>query len=140
MLPFLYVAVFLLLVACTTIERRAPEQADQIDATPALLTQSEIEALMHPIGNCWTLPVGIEDLEDIRVVQLRIQMRPDRTVEAVTIVDRERFGRDPEFRAVALSAARAVEQCSPLDLPPDKYELWRVINFSFYPEVDAPRS
>jgi len=129
------VAVFLLLVACTTSKRRAPEQADhQIDAPR--LTQSEIEALMNSMGNCWVLPVGIEELEDMGVVQLRIQMRPDRTVRAVTIADQARLQRDPEFRAVAESARRAVQQCSPLELPLDKYELWREIVMSFYPEYD----
>jgi colicin import membrane protein len=41
---------------------------------------------------------------------------------------------DPTFRAVAESARRAVDRCSPLQLPPDKYSLWRDIVMSFYPE------
>jgi hypothetical protein len=68
------------------------------------------------------------------VVRLRIQVRPDRTVQHVSIEDGARLAADPTFRAVAESARRAVDRCSPLQLPPDKYAIWREINMSFYPE------
>ena len=68
------------------------------------------------------------------MVQLRIQVRPDRTVQRVTIQDQARLGRDPTFRAVAESARRAVDDCSPLNLPPGKYAVWRDIVMNFYPE------
>ena len=48
--------------------------------------------------------------------------------EVVTIQDQARLNRDPTFRAVAESARRAVDKCSPLNLPPDKYALWRDID------------
>jgi hypothetical protein len=99
----------------------------------ARLSIAEVDGLMRQIGRCWTLPVGIDGVEDM-VVQLRIQVRPDRTVQAVTIEDQDRLGRDPEFRAVAQSASRAVETCSPLDLPPDKYDVWSNIIMNFHPE------
>jgi hypothetical protein len=73
------------------------------------------------------------------VVQLRIQVRPDRTVQQVTIQDQGRLARDPLFRAVAESARRAVDNCSPLLLPPGKYTLWRDMVLNFRPE-DAIRS
>jgi hypothetical protein len=75
--------------------------------------------------------VGTENIQDI-VVQLRIQVGPDRSVRRVIIQDQARLERDATFRAVAESAYRAVERSSPLQLPPDKYALWRdlVLNFS----------
>jgi hypothetical protein len=99
----------------------------------AQLSNGEIDALMRQIGGCWTLPAGIEGIEDM-VVRLRIQVRPDRNVQIVTIEDQARLNRDPTFRAVAESARRAVDRCSPLNLPPDKYALWRDIVMNFYPE------
>jgi type VI secretion system VasI family protein len=99
----------------------------------ARLSIGEIDALMRQIGRCWTLPVGIDGVEDM-VVQLRIQVRPDRTVYGVTIEDQARLNRDPEFRAVAESARRAVDACSPLNLPPNKYVVWRDIIMNFHPE------
>jgi hypothetical protein len=99
----------------------------------ARLSIGEVDALRRQIGRCWTLPVGIDGVEDM-VVQLRIQLRPDRTVQMVTIHDQGRLSRDARFRAVAESARRAVDKCSPLNLPPDKYAVWREIDMKFYPE------
>ncbi len=107
---------------------RAPTELGE-----ARLSIGEVDALRRQIGRCWTLPVGIDGVEDM-VVQLRIQLRPDRTVQMVTIHDQGRLSRDARFRAVAESARRAVDRCSPLNLPPDKYAVWREINMKFYPE------
>jgi hypothetical protein len=98
------------------------------------LSFSEIDGLRRQIGRCWTLPVGVEGIGDM-VVQLRIQVRPDRTVQSVTIEDQGRLGRDPIYRAVAESARRAVDKCSPLNLPPGKYAVWRDIVMKFYPQA-----
>jgi hypothetical protein len=99
----------------------------------APLSFSELDALRRQIGGCWTLPVGAEGIQDM-VVQLRIEVRPDRTVQRVTIQDQSRLDRDPSFRAVAESARRAVDKCSPLNLPPGKYGVWRDIMMNFYPQ------
>jgi hypothetical protein len=112
-------------------------QSDQGEARNSLgdnqLTFSEIDALRRQIGRCWTLPVGADRIEGM-VVRLRIQVRPDRTVQQVSIQDGARMSADPTFRAVAESARRAVDRCSPLNLPPGKYTIWRDIVMSFYPE------
>jgi hypothetical protein len=114
---------------------RSPQGAGQARTTigEAALSPGEVDALMRQIGGCWTLPVGIDGIEDM-IVRLRIQVRPDRTVQGVTIEDQARLNRDPTFRAVAESARRAVDRCSPLNLPPDKYALWRDIVMNFYPQ------
>jgi hypothetical protein len=112
-------------------------QSDQGEARNSLgegrLTSSEVDALRRQIGRCWTLPVGADRIEGM-VVRLRIQVRPDRTVQQVSIQDGARMADDPTFRAVAESARRAVDRCSPLQLPPGKYTIWRDIVLSFYPE------
>lgn len=97
------------------------------------LSIGEIDALMRQVGGGWTLPTGIDGIWDM-VVRLRIQVRPDRTVQDVTIQDQARLDRDPVFRAVAESARRAVEICSPLNLPRGKYAQWRELEMNFYPE------
>jgi hypothetical protein len=104
----------------------------------ARLSSSELGALRRQIGGCWRLPMGLAEVEGL-VVQLRIEVRPDRTVQQVTIQDQTRLARDPLFRAVAESARRAVDNCSPLMLPPGKYTLWRDMVLNFRPE-DAIRS
>jgi hypothetical protein len=114
-------------------QRRSDQGQTQSSLGEGRLTFSEIDALRRQIGGCWTLPVGADRIEDM-VVQLRIQVRPDRTVQQVTIQDQGRMDGDPTFRAVAESARRAVDRCSPLQLPPGKYSIWRDIVMSFYPE------
>ena len=111
--------------------------SDQGEARNSLgegrLTFGEVDALRRQIGRCWTLPVGADRIEGM-VVKLRIQVRPDRTVQQVTIQDQGRMDGDPAFRAVAESARRAVDRCSPLQLPAEKYAIWRDIVMSLYPE------
>jgi hypothetical protein len=97
------------------------------------LTMSELDALRRQIYGCWAVPVGAIGLEEI-VVHLRIQVGPDRSVQQVTIQDQARVERDATFRTVAESARRAVERCSPLHLPADKYAEWRDIMMSFSPK------
>jgi hypothetical protein len=152
-----YVGVFLLLAACTTTEQSAggegqaltkptppePPKQDELDALRqglegmdppggTRLSNGEIAALRRQIANCWMLPGGIEGIEDM-VVQLRVQSQPDGVVQHVVIMDQVRLDQDPKFRAVAQSALRAVERCSPLQLPPDKYAAWRELEIKFYP-------
>jgi hypothetical protein len=116
-----------------TGQRRSDQGQAQSSLGEGRLTFSEIDALRRQIGGCWTLPVGADRIEGM-VVQLRIQVRPDRTVQQVSIQDQGRMDGDPTFRAVAESARRAVDRCSPLQLPPGKYSIWRDIVMSFYPE------
>ncbi|MCH7943660.1 MAG: cell envelope biogenesis protein TolA, partial [Proteobacteria bacterium] len=59
-------------------------------------------------------------------------------VKSARIVDSARLKQEGEefFRSMAESAIRAVRRASPLrNLPPEKYELWREITFSFTPPV-----
>ena len=65
------------------------------------------------------------------VVRLRISLQPDRRVRTVRVEDQARAVADRGYRAVAESAERAVLSCSPLRVPPDKYQLWREIVLTF---------
>ena len=116
-----------------TGQRRSDQGQARSSLGDGRLTFSEVDALRRQIGGCWTLPVGADRIEGM-VVRLRIQVRPDRTVQQVSIQDGARMAADPTFRAVAESARRAVDRCSPLQLPPGKYTIWRDIVMSFYPE------
>jgi colicin import membrane protein len=40
---------------------------------------------------------------------------------------------DALFRIAAEAAVRAVRECSPFDLPADRYAAWRVITWEFDP-------
>jgi outer membrane biosynthesis protein TonB len=99
-----------------------------------ILSMSEIDAVRAQISKCWNFNYGAKYAEEL-VVQVRLVMRPNRTVQSAKIIDQGRFNRDSTFRAAAESALRAVRNpdCSPLDLPPDKYEEWKYITLNFDP-------
>lgn len=106
----------------------APQMADK-------LTISEEDALRQQIRGCWNVPVGARDIENI-TVEVYIQVNPDRTLKDAIIVDQARLSRDSFFRAVAESALRALRnpRCSPLALPPEKYQQWQETIFNFNPK------
>ncbi len=101
----------------------------------ANLTASELSALSAQLARCWNLPAAAKDAQNL-VVDLDVTINPDRTVSAVEIEDRGRMANDPAFRAAALSAARALRmpQCTPLMLPPDKYQEWQSMTIHFDPK------
>lgn len=106
----------------------APNMADK-------LSMSEEDALRRQISGCWNVPVGAKDIENISV-EIYIQVNPDRTLKDAIVVDQARMARDTFFRAVAESALRALRnpRCSPLALPPEKYQQWQETIFNFNPK------
>lgn len=100
------------------------------------LTMSEIDAIRFQIQQCWSVPAGARDAEDL-IVQVKIFLKPDGSLaRPPEIVDSARMARPGEefFRVAAESARRAVQRCSPLkNLPVTKYERWREITLTFNP-------
>ena len=84
---------------------------------------------------CWSIPAGAKQAEDLNV-RLKIYLTQDGTLARPPVfLDKERMMEPGQefFRAAAESAARAIRRCAPYDLPRDKYDLWRVIEFHFDP-------
>lgn len=109
----------------------APE-AVQMDQT---LTISDVQALRDQLSRCWNIPAGMAGAEDM-AIDVRVIVLPDRTVQQASVVDQSRYSADDRFRAAADSAVRAVRdpRCSPLLLPPDKYNQWHDIIVNFDPK------
>jgi hypothetical protein len=80
------------------------------------------------------MPIGAKDAQNL-IVEIMIDVNPDRTVQHAEIVDQTRLATDTYFRAAAEAALRALKspKCSPLELPADKYEEWKRIDFTFDP-------
>ena len=99
------------------------------------LTISELDSIRRQIEACWSIPAGARDAENL-IVDISVVMNPDGTVQRAEIVDRSRLTSDPFYRAAAESALRAVlhPRCSPLILPPRKYQQWRRFTLSFNPK------
>ncbi len=117
-----------------------PKKAEKKPAPPLpptvaqRMTISELDAIRSQIEQCWNIPAGARDARDL-VVDISVHMNPDGTVRQATIVQRSRMSRDTFYRAAAESALRAVlnPDCSPLRLPPQKYNQWKTFTLSFNP-------
>jgi hypothetical protein len=98
------------------------------------LAISEIDLVRQQIRECWNLPAGAKDAQDLNI-EIRVVMNPDATVREARIQDQRRLQGDPFFRAAAESALRAVlnPRCNPLKLPPDKYQQWQTMTLNFDP-------
>lgn len=118
----------------TKSETKSSSTANQVASLSDRLTISEEDALRRQIEQCWNPPIGARDAKNL-VVEITIDVNPDRTVSNAEIVDKGRYASDSFFRAAADAAKRAVlnPQCSPLMLPPDKYDQWKRIDFTFDP-------
>jgi len=96
------------------------------------LTVSEQDALRHQLSQCWNVLSGAKYAENL-VVEVKVIVNRDRTINKAMILDKGRYNRDIAFRAAADAALRALRnpRCSPLKLPPNKYEEWKttIINF-----------
>ena len=98
------------------------------------LAISEIDLIRQQIRECWSLPAGAKDAENLSI-EIRMAMNPDATVREARILDQGRLHSDPLFRAAAESALRAVlnPRCNPLKLPLEKYNQWRNMILIFDP-------
>jgi len=95
---------------------------------------SEIDLVRQQIRECWSLPAGAKEAQDLSI-EIRMVMNSDGTVRQARIMDQIRLRSDPFFRAAAESALRAVlnPRCNPLKLPPEKYQQWQNMTLIFDP-------
>ena len=98
------------------------------------MTLSEIEAVRRQIQPCWNFPAGAQDAGSLRVL-IRIWLNRDGSVRDAKVLDRERIDSNSKLRAAAEAGLRAVNnpRCSPLRLPPKKYDQWKVLTIDFDP-------
>jgi hypothetical protein len=116
--------------------RNPPRRASGAQAPLAAnLTASEMAALSAQLARCWSLPATAKDAQNL-VVDIDVTVNPDRTLAGPPVVDDQARMSDPTFRAAAMAATRALRnpECSPLDLPPDKYEEWQSMTIHFDPK------
>jgi hypothetical protein len=96
------------------------------------LSASDIDMVREQLRPCFNPPFGAKESPDM-MADVKVVMNPDGTVQQARVADMGRYGSDPVFRALADSGVRALKnpQCSPLRLPPDRFELWRTFTFGF---------
>lgn len=106
-------------------EPAAAENSPDAPLGPTM-TAHELSALSNQLIGCWQIPIGAKNVSNM-VVNVRIWPNADRTVRKVEIANEGWLNSDPSFRALAESARRAAQdpRCSPLEIPMDKYEVWK---------------
>ncbi len=114
---------------------KALSKSPQVFDPTRQLSMSEIDLVKRQISDCWNVPAGAKDAQDLNVV-LEVEVNRDGTVRTADIKDGLRSMSDPFYRAAAESAKRAMfnPKCTPLRLPPDRYEHWRSMIITFNPK------
>ena len=113
-----------------TQEPPQPQQQASLSSEP--ITLSEKDAIRQQIKRCWNPPVGAPDAEDL-VVELRLTLLQDGTVQRVQVVSGGLRAGNPFYKIAAEAAIRAVKRCSPLKMPAKKYSAWRTLVMEFDP-------
>lgn len=98
------------------------------------LTLSEIQAVRRQIQPCWNFPAGAQNAGALRV-RITIWLNRDGSVRDAKILDGADFSGNAKLRAAADAGIRAVRnpRCSPLKLPPEKFDQWKVLTIDFDP-------
>lgn len=113
------------------IEKSLPKGA-RLDARATATLEQAIRAQVAP---CWNPPIGGEDVRSMTVL-LRIQLnRGGAVVGAPEVLDQTGVtaGNQAYARAFAESARRAVIRCSPLQLPAEYFDSWKLFELNFDP-------
>jgi TonB family protein len=93
-------------------------------------TSGEMDTIGSQLAGCWYVDPNLKGAMNL-VVDVRVDLLPDGTVNSASILQRERMTFDTTYRDVAESALRAVRKCSPFKLPREKYDTWKTIVFHF---------
>ena len=132
-------------------KRRAQERKEAADKVNKTLTATTGNALKAPkapviapmgasdfdrlrahLSKCWDLPVGSAGADTL-IVDIIVTSDMDGKVLSAEIKDKTRYKIDRAFKAAAAEAQRATLECSPLPLPPEKYDQWKSFIFAFDP-------
>lgn len=116
---------------------RAPAQKSDLSREVSMTEMDSMRTqVINRVAPCWNIPAGAKNAQNLAVL-MRLTMNPDGTVQAATVEDQTRYFRDTFFQAAADAARRAVlnPRCNPIQLPPNRYQIWREIVINFDPKL-----
>jgi hypothetical protein len=97
---------------------------------PTTLTREELDGLIAQARRCWSIPAAWTDPRQVSVT-IRFRLNKDGTLDGKP--DVVEFAASQLGKISADNAARAVAQCGPYHLPPDKYDQWSDVQLRFTP-------
>lgn len=85
------------------------------------------------VASCWRIDGGRQEARGL-LVPIRVRLASDGSViGSPRVQEPGRYASDGYYRSAADAAVRAVLACSPFDLPPQDYDLWRDLVLNFDP-------
>ncbi len=98
------------------------------------LSMSELDALRQQLRSAWYIPVGVA--EENTTVEVRVEIGPDAHVKKVTVLNEAEGAKKQFFQPAVDSVKQALfsPDCTPLKLPKDRYDEWKVSIFVFSPK------
>jgi hypothetical protein len=94
---------------------------------------SDIDRIRQQVSSCWSPPIGTAGAETL-IVDIIVSLDRDGSVLTAEVENKARMSFDRTYRVAAEEALRTMSKCSPLPVPPDKYEQWKNFIFSFDPK------
>ena len=93
---------------------------------------SDKDYIAGQFRRCWNFDVGARDPASL-IVRIHVTLQPDGSVSSSEIVKDSRYDSDTFYRSAAESARRATYACSPIKLPPGKYDSLKDLVLNFDP-------
>ena len=93
----------------------------------------DIARIQQHVSQCWQPPLGAAG-NDTLIVDIFVSVNRSGEVQKAVIEDKLRFNLDSYFKASAIAAQRAIVDCSPLPIPPEKYDQLKEFTFAFNPQ------
>jgi len=96
------------------------------------VSMAEKDYIAAQFRKCWNFDPGAKDAASL-IVRVHVMLNADGSVTKADIVDDPRYYSDTYYRAAADSARRAVYACSPIKVPPGKYDSLKDLVLNFDP-------
>ena len=92
----------------------------------------DIARIQQHVSKCWQPPLGAAGNDTLKV-DIFVFVDEFGNVKRAEIQDKLRFRSDSYFKASAIAGRRAIVECSPLPIPPEKFDQLKEFTFSFDP-------
>ena len=92
----------------------------------------DIARIQQHVSKCWQPPLGAAGNDTLKV-DILVSVDERGNVKRAEIEDKLRFNLDSYFKASAIATKRAIVECSPLPIPPEKFDQLKEFTFGFDP-------
>jgi len=95
------------------------------------------QAFCRQMVKCWRVDARNPPSHKFSV-DIKVAFDPQGSLQVAQIEEVGRMVQDASFNMFVRDARTALQNCSPFDLPPEHYNLWRQFSMRFVPNLPAP--